>query len=267
MRTNAVKAALKQGMPQVGTWLSLGNVVAARFLARAGFPWLTVDLEHSHTDIQTAAHMFAAIADAHTDCLPLARVPSARHDHIKRALDCGAMGVVVPMVMNGGEARMMVAATRYPPQGDRSVGGNLHALNADASPSVYYQRANNEILTVLQIEHIKAVEVADDITSVPGVDAIFVGPNDLAASMRAADGTPPTTDEFEAALTAIRQSCERHGVAPGLHVFSVEEAQQRIDQGWRFLALNSDLKFLLDAASAASRVFHPDRASGDLAKY
>src|SRR5438105_12226049 len=94
VKTNPVKRALKEGKPQVGTWLSLGSVVAARYLARSGLPWLTVDMEHTHTDINTAAHMFGAIADA--GCVPLARVVAGRHDQIKSVLDCGAMGIVAP---------------------------------------------------------------------------------------------------------------------------------------------------------------------------
>ncbi len=121
MKANTVKKALREGKPQVGTWLSLGSVVAARFLARTGLPWMTVDMEHSHTDIQTAAMMFGAIADA--GCVPLARVPTGRHDYIKMVLDCGAMGIVAPMVMTADEARSIVAATKYPPRGNRSVGG------------------------------------------------------------------------------------------------------------------------------------------------
>src|SRR5947207_14256808 len=96
MRANPVKQALKQGRPSVGTWLSLGSITAARFMARAGFDWLTLDIEHSLVGIETAVHIFASIADA--GGVALARVPSNRHDHIKRVLDHGAHGVVVPMV-------------------------------------------------------------------------------------------------------------------------------------------------------------------------
>ncbi len=96
MRTNRVKRALREGKPSVGTWLSLGNVLAARFLARAGFDWLNVDIEHSMVGMETTSAIFGAVADA--GCTILARVPCNRHDHIKRVLDNGAHGVVVPMV-------------------------------------------------------------------------------------------------------------------------------------------------------------------------
>src|SRR5436309_12488647 len=126
MRPNPVKRALKAGEPAVGTWLSLGSITAARFMARAGFDWLTVDIEHSLVDWETATHMFGAIADA--GCTALARVPANRHDHIKRVLDNGAHGVVVPMVNSRAEAEQAVAAVLYPPRGDRSVGGGVPAV-------------------------------------------------------------------------------------------------------------------------------------------
>ena len=141
-------------------------------------------MEHTHTDIQTAAYMFGAIADA--GCVPLARIPTGRHDTIKMVLDCGAMGIVAPMVMDAEEARLIVAACKYPPRGNRSVGGGMHALNFGATAAEYYSKADDEILVIIQTEHIKAVEIADEIYSVPGVDAVFVGPNDLGYSMRLA---------------------------------------------------------------------------------
>src|SRR5207302_1064712 len=158
MRPNPVKRALKEGRASVGTWLSMGSITAARFLARAGFAWLTVDLEHSLVDWETATHMFAAIADA--GCIALARVPAGRHDHIKRMLDNGAQGIVVPMVNTRREAEEAVAACLYPPRGNRSVGGSVHALNFGCSSAEYFARADDEILIVLQCEHIQAVEDA-----------------------------------------------------------------------------------------------------------
>src|SRR5271163_1766545 len=172
MRANTVKQALKAGQPSVGTWLSLGSITASRFLARCGFAWLTIDIEHSLVDWETATHMFASIADA--GCTALARVPANRHDHIKRVLDNGAQGVVVPMVNTRAEAEMAVAACLYPPRGNRSVGGSVHALNFDTTAQDYFAHMDDELLVVIQCEHIQAVENADKIFSVPGIDAIFV---------------------------------------------------------------------------------------------
>ena len=264
MKRNPVKQALREGRPQVGTWLSLGSVVAARFLARTGLPWLTVDIEHTHTDIQTAALMFGAIADA--GCVPLVRVQEGRHDLIKTVLDCGAMGIVAPMVMTADEARRIVAATKYPPRGNRSVGGGLHAMNYGATAEDYYKHADDEILVVIQTEHIRAVEIADEIYSVPGIDAIFVGPNDLAASMRSPDGSPASKDEQEAVLQRILAAAKRNGVPCGLHVFSIADAHKRIAEGWQFIAVNSELKMMLNGASEIVQKLGLQRR-GEMAKY
>ncbi|MFO0937509.1 MAG: aldolase/citrate lyase family protein [Gemmataceae bacterium] len=247
MRTNSAKKLLQAGKPAVGTWLSLGNVAAARFLARSGFDWLTVDIEHSMVDMETSCQIFGTVADAGGVCL--ARVPSNRHDHIKRCLDNGAHGIVVPMVNTKQEALDAVAACKYPPVGTRSVGGSMHALNWDAAPQDYYAHANDEILVVLQCEHIHAVRAFDEIFGVKGVDAVFVGPNDLYASMRDEDGTPPSPEAFRNALTEVLAGCQSLGIPAGIHTFSLEEAQMRIEEGWQFIAVASELKFMLDGAA------------------
>src|SRR6266446_4936778 len=239
MRPNAVKRSLKAGQPAFGTWLSLGSITAARFMARSGLDWLTVDIEHSLCDWETAAHIFASVADA--GCVALARVPANRHDHIKRVLDNGAHGVVVPMVNSREEAEAAVSACLYPPIGTRSVGGSVHALNFGGSATDYYARANDELLIVLQCEHIKAVEDADKIFSVPGIDAIFVGPHDLAASMRSKEGRPPSGEATAEAMRHILATCRKHKVAAGLHCFSGEDARRRIEEGWQFIAIGSEL--------------------------
>jgi 4-hydroxy-2-oxoheptanedioate aldolase len=265
MRSNPVKQALKAGQPSFGTWLSLGSITAARFMARAGFNWLTTDIEHSLVDWETATHIFASIADA--GCTALARVPANRHDHIKRVLDNGAHGVVVPMVNSRQEAEDAVAAMLYPPFGNRSVGGSVHALNFDATANDYYARVNDELLIVLQCEHIQAVENADAIFSVPGIDAIFVGPNDLAASMRSKDNKPPSAQATQQAMQHILATCKKHGVAPGLHCGSAEEALARAEEGWQFLAIASELKMMLNGAAAEAQKLPATKKKAEMAKY
>lgn len=265
MRPNAVKRALKAGQPAVGTWLSLGSITAARFMARAGFAWLTTDIEHSLVDWETATHMFASIAEA--GCVALARVPSNRHDHIKRVLDNGAMGVVVPMVNSRKEAEDAVSAMLYPPHGTRSVGGSVHALNFGATANDYYNHANEELLVVLQCEHIQAVENADSIFSVPGIDAIFVGPNDLAASMRSKDGKPPSAQATKEAMDHILKTCKKYGVAPGLHTGGADEANLRIEEGWQFIAITSELKMMLNGAAMEVQKLPMATKKAEMAKY
>jgi 4-hydroxy-2-oxoheptanedioate aldolase len=265
MKPNPVKRALKAGQPSVGTWLSLGSITAARFMARAGFAWLTVDIEHSLVDWETATHIFASVADA--GCVPLARVPCNRHDHIKRVLDNGAMGIVVPMVNSRQEAEDAVGAVLYPPRGTRSVGGSVHALNFGASANDYFAKANDELLIVLQCEHIRSVEDAEAIFSVPGIDAIFVGPNDLAASMRSKEGRPPSAEATRQAMAHILATCKKHNVPAGLHCGSADEVNQRIADGWQFLAIGSELKMMLDGAAAQVDKLSGGVARGEMARY
>jgi len=265
MRRNPVKAALREGKPQVGTWLSLGNVFAARVMARVGFPWLTVDLEHSPIGWDSAGLLFGAIADAGCTCL--ARVPRGDHDLIKRVLDAGAHGIVVPMVDTVEQAREAIAAAKYPPTGNRSVGGSLHALNFDASAGDYYKHANDEILVVLQTESPRGVENAEAIYSLPGVDAIFVGPNDLTFQMRGPDGKDPTPDELEAMLQRILATGKKVGTPVGLHVQTTEQVESRIAEGWQFIALASELKMMVNDAQKFVSALNLQSSRGDLARY
>jgi 4-hydroxy-2-oxoheptanedioate aldolase len=264
MRSNLVKRQLKAGKPVVGTWLSLGNIPASRFLARAGFDYLTVDIEHNQMGMETAANLFGSIADA--KCVALARVPAGRHDHIKRVLDNGSQGVVVPMVNTRAEAQEAVTACLYPPMGNRSVGGAVHALNFDTDAATYFSKANDEILIVLQCEHIQAVRDFDQVFSVPGIDAVFVGPTDLAASMRTPDGKPPAPELFKETLAAILAGCKRNKVAAGIHTFSVDEAKMRMADGWQFIAINSELRMLMDGAKRVLDGLGIQKP-GDMVKY
>jgi 4-hydroxy-2-oxoheptanedioate aldolase len=250
MRTNTVKEALRRGEPQVGTWLTLASPFAARFLAGSGFRWLTVDLEHSPADWETAALMFSAISDA--GCVPLARVPVNSYRDIKRALDSGAYGIVVPMVNSPEEAAAAVAAARYFPEGNRSVGGGFHALNFGATASEYFAAANREVLVVIQAEHVKAVENADRIFAVPGIDAMFVGPNDLLSSMGKVPQMETDDPEFVNALRHLRETARRHGIAPGLHTADAEAARRRTAEGWQLVAVASDVSFMLSAAQSSA---------------
>ncbi|MBQ18731.1 MAG: 2-dehydro-3-deoxyglucarate aldolase [Planctomycetaceae bacterium] len=265
MKHNPVKAALQAGRPQVGTWLSLGNVFAARLMARVGFPWLTIDIEHSPIDWSDAALLFGAIADA--GCVPLARVPRGDHDHIKRVLDAGAHGIVVPMINTVEQARDAIAAAKYPPVGNRSVGGGLHAMNFDTTAGDYYEQANDNILVVLQTESPQGVENAREIYSLPGIDAIFIGPNDLRFQMRDAEGAFPTAEEHEEMMQRVLEIGRELSVPVGLHVQTVEDVQRRIEEGWQFLAIGSELKMMVGGAQQIVSDLKLKDETADLARY
>ena len=246
MKTNPVRQKLKRGETSFGTWLTLPDVFTAQLMSKMGFDWLTVEMEHTPTTIEMAGANFAVIANA--GVVPLVRIPINSVENIKRVLDIGAWGIVVPMVNSRAEAEAVVEAARYRPIGKRSIGGALHGANFDTDPSTYYAKANDEILVIIMAEHVDAVERADEIFSVPGIDAVFIGPNDLHASMN----LPPMFDsahpQFNAAVEHIRVTAQKHGVASGIHVVDAAQAQRRAKEGFQFIAVASDAGFLMAKA-------------------
>jgi 4-hydroxy-2-oxoheptanedioate aldolase len=264
MKTNHVRAALQRGQPSIGTWLTLPDPLAAHLMAQTGFDWLTVELEHTPSSLETAAQCFALIAG--DGVVPLVRIPWNQAEHIKRVLDTGAWGVVVPMVNSRAEAEAVVAAARYAPLGRRSIGGHLHAASFGTDAATYYRRANDEILVVVMIEHVQALEDLEAILSVPGLDVAFIGPNDLLHSM----GRPPAFDsdlpEFKAAISHVLATARQHRIAPGIHVADAAAAERRRAEGFQFIAVASEAGMMLAKAAETVRALGlgTDRAT---AKY
>jgi 4-hydroxy-2-oxoheptanedioate aldolase len=265
MKSNPVKQKLREGKPSFGTWLSLGNLHASRVLARSGFEWLTLDVEHGPFDWSQAATLFAAIADG--GCVPLVRVPEGDHYCIKRVLDAGAWGIVVPMVDTVEQAKTAITAAKYPPEGNRSVGGGMHSLNFGASPAEYYRRANDEILVILQTESPTGVENAEEIYSLPGCDAIFIGPVDLRWCMRAEDGTMPTDEAHEAMIQRVIAAGKKVGTPTGMHCMDPEGALKRAEEGMQFIAVASELRMLNAQVQEYVKALWPEDAGLDLARY
>ena len=245
MRTNRLKQALRAGQVQYGTFLSLPDPLAAERVSRVGWDWVLIDMEHGQIDLSIAAMMMAAMSGDDGAPTPLVRVPQAAHDHIKRALDAGAYGILAPMVMDAQEAAMVVAATRYPPDGNRSVAGGRAPTAYGTSAPEYFQHANREVLALIQIEHIDAVERADEILAVPGLDGVFIGPSDLSASM----GLPPTLsqtdDRFMAAVRRVRDVAHKHQVPAGIMVAGLEDARRWLAEGFIYFGVTSEIGFMV----------------------
>ncbi len=251
MRTNYVRHKLQRGEPSVGTWLTLPSVISAGMMARTGFDWLTVELEHASTSFETAAACFAIIAASGK--VPLVRVPVNSVENIKRVLDTGAYGVIVPMVNTRAEAEAVVAAARYAPIGKRSIGGQLPAANFETDSATYYKNANQEIFVVVMLETREALANADEILSVPGIDAFFIGPNDLHNSL----GQPPAFEsdhpEFVQGLEKLLLLSKKHKVPSGIHVQDAAAARRRIAQGFQFIAVTSEAGMMLAKAGEISK--------------
>lgn len=260
MRVNTAKRKLQEGEATIGTWLATGSPLAAEMLAHQGFDWLNVDMEHNAIDLQTTQSLFQAIAT--TDTIPFARVPWNDPQIIKRVLDIGAYGVVVPTVETVDQAEQAVGACRYPPDGYRGMGtirGRLYGGDD------YAEQANKEICVVLMLETKQAVDNADEILKVPGIDAVFIGPNDLAASMGLPLGLDNAHPDHVAAVESIRRSCENAGVPSGIHCASAGSVNQRIGEGFQWIALSSDAGFMTGQASTEIKTLNWTPAGGGAA--
>jgi 4-hydroxy-2-oxoheptanedioate aldolase len=240
LKVNTTKRLLAEGKPAVGSWISLCSPISAEYMAQLGWDWLVVDTEHSPIGFETMVHCFQAICT--TPTMPMVRVAQNDVTLIKRVLDAGAMGVVVPMVLNAKEAAQAVASAKYPPVGIRSVGGGRCMVYGDD----YFAWANDETCVIVQIEHIEAVKRTREILSVEGVDAVFIGPNDLAWSM----GTRPGSPEHEAAIQEVLRAAKELGRPVGIHTPNGEVAKRRVEEGFQFVAVASDAAYVKAYGSA-----------------
>lgn len=242
---NPVKYYLHHGSPAVGTWLSTCSPVVAESMAHVGWDWLVVDAEHSPVGFDTMVNCFRAIQLG--GAVPMARVPWNDTVWIQRTLDAGAMGLVVPMVNSVEDAEKAVANMKYATVGQRSFGGSRIGPYIEGD---YYTWAQNNVTVIVMIETIQAVERAEEILSVDGVDSCFIGPSDLALSMglSTADIGPGT--EHEAAIMRVLEAGKKAGTAVGKHCYNAEEVNMRVQQGFQFLALANDSAFMIKAAKA-----------------
>lgn len=253
MRKNTAKQLLQNGKPAVGVWINWPSPVAAEALASVGWDWLVVDTEHGAVDLETLQSLFIAIGA--TPTVPMCRVPWNDHVGIKRVLDAGSMGIVVPMVVNAEEAERAVQAAKYPPEGVRSSGGGRWRY---AYGPNYSEEANDEIAVIVMIEHVDAVRNAEEILSVKGVDACFIGPNDLAWSM-SPYGRARGSAEHQALIAEVLRAAKKVGVPAGIHCGGPEEVNQRIDQGFQFLACANDAAFMMKSATEAFTMIQQHR--------
>lgn len=244
MEKNWVRAKLRNGEPTIGCFLGLGSPQVAELLAHAGYDWLILETEHSAVDIERVEHMMMAMGGS--NALPFVRVATAEPIAIQRALDAGAMGIMVPMVRTADEAQAIVDNTRYPPSGKRGF-GPLRASRYMNQAHDYFREANENILVSLILETKDALDRLDEITSVPGLDGIFVGPFDLCLSLGLDPFEQPHA-EIEEWLERLVDLSRRHGVAAGIGCDSPEDLQRRRDQGFTFLAYGTDYSLLQNAA-------------------
>ncbi len=247
MRENTLKTIWARGEAVVNGWLSIPSSFSAEVMAHQGFDSLTVDMQHGVVDYQVAVTMLQAIST--TPVIPLARVPWNDPGRLMKILDAGVYGVICPMINTRAEAEALVAACKYPPHGYRSWGPVRASIYAGPD---YGDRANADLVVIPMIETAEALKNLDAILSVPGVDAIYVGPSDLSLAL----GCKPRLDQTDAPVVEAQQkiveACKRHRVVAGIHNNTAAYALKMIAAGYQFVTLASDSRFL--AARAADEV-------------
>lgn len=243
MTERSFRARLADGGAVVGTWLSTVSPVVAELLAGVGFDFVTVDAEHAAIDLPQAQSLFQAVTAGAPNCIPLVRLPSTNYEIVKRYLDIGAGGVIAPHVNTAAEAEELVNAVKYPPEGRRGVGfarSNAYGMAfEEAVPA-----DNDETFVCIQIEHIEAVRNINKILEVDGVDAGFVGPYDLSASLELTGEVDHP--DVQQAIDRVRKACQKHDVTPGMHVVQPDpdKALRSLDKGYRIIAYSLDVTML-----------------------
>lgn len=247
---NRFKQALKEGRQQIGLWNSLPGPLVAELLATCGFDWVVIDTEHAVTDIPDTLAMMQAMAPyrSHAVVRPAANDPVL----IKRVLDLGAQTLILPYIQTADEARAAVAAIRYAPRGIRGVAGMTRA-SIFGQVAGYHQRAEEELCLILQVETAEALSRIPDIAAVDGVDALFIGPADLAASMGHAGNTahPEVVAAIERGIRAITEA----GKPAGILTLDPEFAERCMEWGTTFTAVGMDIALLAQGARALARRF------------
>lgn len=240
---NKFKAALHGDKTLWGLWLGLANTSCAEISASAGFDWLLIDGEHGPFELQSMQYQLQALAPY--DVSPIIRVEEGRTALIKRVLDIGAQTILVPMVDTADQARELVLDVNYPPLGRRGMGGALaRAARWNRIPG-YTKIANDEICLIIQVETVEAMQNLEEIAAVEGIDAIFIGPTDLSASM----GHIGQADHPDV-VAAIEQAIEiitKSGKAAGLLSVNIEAARHYEAKGARFIGVGVDTLLLASA--------------------
>lgn len=244
MRENTALAKWRNGDKTVGGWLSIGNAYTAELMSSLGFDYLCVDLQHGMLSYDDLKYMLPAMSNYPT--VPLVRVAWNDPPEIMKALDAGAMGVIVPMVNSRHEAAVAVHACRYPPDGNRSFGPIRASMYGGRG---YIGEANGQIACIAMVETAEGLRNLDEIASTPGLDAIYIGPSDLGYAL----GLGPLAMDQElhkSTVEKILAACREHGIAAGIHTGSLSQTQFHLGQGFNLVTLGADSAFMARTAGS-----------------
>jgi len=239
------KARLRNRETLIGPLVTITSPDVAEILSLVGFDYLWIETEHAPMDFVQAQTLIQAAGGR---CPCLVRVPEGKEVWIKKALDIGCDGIVVPQVKSAAEAEAVIDFCLYPPRGRRSVGIS-RAHDYGMAFQSYVQAANDELAIILQMEHIDGVRNLGSILAVPGIDAILIGPFDLSGSLGVLGQI--THPQVQTAIKEIKRHCEEAGVPVGIFSADADSARDAIDQGFSLIALGMDVFYLWQHAKAA----------------
>ncbi|MFZ0214631.1 MAG: aldolase/citrate lyase family protein [Candidatus Dormiibacterota bacterium] len=241
----------------LGGWCSIPGTFSAELMGRSGFDWVCLDMQHGLIGYDQLVPMLQAVSA--TGTTPIVRVPWNAPDHIMKALDAGASGIIVPMINSAEEAKRAVDWAKYPPHGSRSWGPTRASLVLSGYRA---DRANAATHLIAMIETPDGVRNQDEIMQVEGVDAIYVGPSDLALGHGLEPGGGvPEGSEHERLVLTILEGCKRNGVLPGIHTDGPKTAQRWIDAGYKMLTIGTDGAMLRAEATSRLRALRGDDAA------
>ncbi|MCE3028090.1 4-hydroxy-2-oxoheptanedioate aldolase [Salinicola sp. DM10] len=256
MPINTFKRALGRNEAQLGLWLGLANGYCAELAANAGFDWLLIDGEHAPNDLRSVLEQLQAVAPYPVQ--PIARPPVGDAALIKQYLDIGVQTLLVPMVDTAEQARQLVRATRYPPEGIRGVGSALARASRWNSIPGYLDRADEEVCLLVQIETQTGLENLDEIAAVEGVDGVFIGPADLSASL--GHRGDPGHDDVQRAIEDGIARIQKANKAAGILSANKTLARRYLELGATFVAVGVDTSVLMNALKALAGEFKGDEA-------
>ena len=257
MRKNSVSVAWSEGRSVANGWLMIPSGFSAEVMAHQGWDSVTVDLQHGVIDYADAVAMIVAIST--TEAVPIVRVPSLDAGIIGKCLDAGAYGIICPGINTKQEAEKLVSACRYPLDGNRSFGPLRATLYAGPD---YAQKANETVIPFAMIETREGLENIDEILSVDGLKAIYVGPADLSFALGHEPNLDDLVPEVEKALDRILWASSEMGVVAGIHTGSPAAAARMVQRGFKFVSIGADFGMLSAAASQAVSTFRELTESG-----
>jgi 4-hydroxy-2-oxoheptanedioate aldolase len=241
--TNRFKARLANPQErQIGLWMQIASNITAEALAYSGYDWLLIDAEHAPNDVHTILPQLQAMATGNS--APMVRPGWNDQVQIKRLLDIGVQTFLVPFVQNAEEAYRAARAVRYPPEGSRGV-STFHRGNRYGHAPDYLKRANDEVCMIVQIETRAAIDRIREIAATPGVDAVFVGPSDLAADLGHLGN--PSHPEVQSAIAEALGNAQAAGTPAGIFALGPEDARKRFDAGFQFASIGADLSSMVKA--------------------